>query len=153
LLERERAGVGDLRDLLKQKGRTDLLDLCDRVGKKEVMFQALCDAFDREEDADLKSAFEFVKRPGLAIDQIPFKERRDFLGFFEEIALMTNSGLIARHVAHYMFGYYAIQCWESLVFWSNLERKSIYWSLFHDFVVQMKKAQERFVYKRRKFRF
>ena len=153
LLEKETVAITKLRVLLRQKERTDLLDLFDRVAKKQAMFQALCDAFDQEQDAELKTAFDFVKRPCLAIDEVPFKERRDFLGFFEEIALMTNTRLISLRIAHYMFGYYAIQCWKSLVFWSNLQRESDYWSLFRDFAGQMEKVQKVFEYKRTRFRF
>jgi hypothetical protein len=83
----------------------------------------------------------------------PFKEKRDLLGFFEEIALMMNSGLIRNEVAHYMFGYYAIKCWESKYFWSTVYRESIYWSLFRDFVEQMKQIEQSFQYNKRKFRF
>jgi hypothetical protein len=45
------------------------------------------------------------------------KKAEYFLGFFEEVALMMNSGLIRKEVAHYMFGYYAIHCWDSKNFW------------------------------------
>ena len=85
--------------------------------------------------------------------EIPFKEKRDLLGFFEEVALMTNSSLIRNEVAHYMFGYYAIKCWESKYFWSTINRESIYWSLFRDFVEQMKQVKQSFQYNRRKFRY
>jgi hypothetical protein len=83
----------------------------------------------------------------------PFKNKRDYLGFFEEVALMVNSGLIKIEVAHYMFGYYAIRCWESDFFWSDVNRKSSYWALFRDFVTKMKKIEDSFVYDERKLRF
>src|SRR5688572_11619154 len=54
--------------------------------------------------------------PGLA--HVAFKDKRDFLGLFEEVTLLMNSGLIRKPVAHYMFGYYAIRCWESVNFWT-----------------------------------
>ena len=65
--------------------------------------------------------------------EVPFKEKRDLLGFFEEVALMVNSGLIRKEVAHYMFGYYAIRCWESDHFWNDVNRGSIYWRVFKEF--------------------
>lgn len=83
----------------------------------------------------------------------PFKNKRDYLGFFEEIALMVNSGLIKIEVAHYMFGYYAIRCWESDYFWSDVNRNSPYWVLFKDFATKMKEIEGSFVYDERKFRF
>ncbi|HEV3458257.1 MAG TPA: hypothetical protein VHG32_16985 [Thermoanaerobaculia bacterium] len=84
---------------------------------------------------------------------VPFKEKRDLLGFFEEIALLMNSGLIRPQVAHYMFGYYAIRCSESNHFWVDVSRESIYWSLFRDFVQSMTEREGTFSFKRRKFRF
>jgi hypothetical protein len=88
-----------------------------------------------------------------ALRAIPFKEKRDFLGFFEEIAILMNSGLITRHVAHYMFGYYAIRCWESTNFWNDVNRDSIYWRVFADFVAEMKKLETGFRFRRRNYRF
>ena len=87
------------------------------------------------------------------LQAVPFKEKRDLLGFFEEVALMVNSGLIRREVAHYMFGYYAIRCWESDHFWSDVNRGSTYWELFKDFSLQMKEMESSFRYSARSFRF
>lgn len=84
---------------------------------------------------------------------VPFKDKRDFLGLFEEVAIGMNSGLIKLSVAHYMFGYYAIRCWESQYFWKDVNRDSIYWIVFKDFVKQMKEIEEAFQFKRRKFKF
>jgi len=84
---------------------------------------------------------------------VPAQDKRDFLGLIEEVALLSNSGLIRREVAHYMFGYYAVRCLESIHFWHEVERESIYWSLFHDFATQMQKVEKTFRYKRRKLRF
>jgi hypothetical protein len=83
----------------------------------------------------------------------PFKDKRDLLGFFEEIALMTNSGLIRESVAHYMFGYYAIRCWKSTHFWHGVNRESSYWSLFRDFVSRMENREAGFTFRRREMRF
>ena len=73
---------------------------------------------------------------------MPFKEKRDFLGFFEEIAIMVNSGLIRKEVAHYMFGYYVIDCWGSENFWKNIDRESNFLALFKDFALEMKAVEE-----------
>lgn len=82
-----------------------------------------------------------------------FKNKRDYLGFFEEIALMINSGLINDQVAHYMFGYYAIQCWHSDYFWGDVNRDSLYWALFKDFVLKMERIESSFVYEEKKLHF
>lgn len=57
-----------------------------------------------------------------------------------------------KHVAHYMFSYYAIRCWESENFWQDLNRESYYWALFRDFVFEMKKLEESYVFKRKYYR-
>jgi hypothetical protein len=64
-----------------------------------------------------------------------------------------NSGLIRKQVAHYMFGYYAIQCWENSYFWSDVNRDSTYWLVFQDFAEQMMSIEKHFKYRRRDFVF
>lgn len=75
--------------------------------------------------------------PGLA--SISVQEKRNFVGFLEEVALMVNSGLIRREVAHYMFGYYVLLCQRSEPFWHGLDRSSQYWSLFRQFAAEMER--------------
>lgn len=72
---------------------------------------------------------------------IPFEDKRDFLGLFEEIAIMEKSGLIKSEVAYYMFGYYAIRCWDSKNFWSSVNKGSLYWKVFSEFVSDAKKFE------------
>lgn len=77
--------------------------------------------------------------------EVSWSEKVELLGFYEDIALMVNSGIIKRNVAFYMFGYYALRCWESEYFWDDVNRDSPYWSLFRNFVNQMKAIEELFV--------
>jgi hypothetical protein len=81
-----------------------------------------------------------------------FKEKRDFLGFFEEVAIMVNSGLIRKEVAHYMFGYYVIDCWKSKSFWKGIQRDTNFMALFNDFAVRMNSIEESYKFQRRKYR-
>jgi hypothetical protein len=74
----------------------------------------------------------------------PYQSRMVLLGFYEEIALLYKSKAIKRAVVHYMFGYYAMRCWESNNFWFDLNRESPYWALFKWFVEDMKKHEDRF---------
>jgi hypothetical protein len=87
--------------------------------------------------------------------KIPFEEKRDFLGLFEEVAIAMNSRLIKPEVAHYMFGFYAIKCWESGNFWEGNEvnKESIYWVVFKDFAISMKNIETSFRFKRKNFSF
>jgi len=76
------------------------------------------------------------------LQNIPFADKRDFLGLFEEIAIMKKSGLVKSEIAFYMFGYYAIRCWESKYFWDSVNQDSIYWYVFKDFVQEAKKFED-----------
>jgi hypothetical protein len=93
-----------------------------------------------------------------ALRALPYARKVDFVAFHEELAMMMESRLIRPAVAHYMFGYYAILCWESENFWddsSGLGRDSRYWALFHSFVEQMrheKKTLEKQKFRSKEFR-
>ncbi|MBS1715592.1 MAG: hypothetical protein JST30_14785 [Armatimonadetes bacterium] len=78
-----------------------------------------------------------------ALARLPVQDRRSFLGFFEEVALMVNSGLLKPPVASYMFGYYVDLCARSVHFWEGLDPDSRYWTLFRNFAVQMKDIESR----------
>ena len=84
--------------------------------------------------------------------KLTIAEKVDYVGFFEEIALLTNSGLVRKEVAHYMFGYYAVQCWNNEKFWKGMNRDTRHWSLFRDFVERMENISKDFEYDRRDFR-
>jgi hypothetical protein len=88
-----------------------------------------------------------------ALRSVPLQDKRNFGGFIEEVALMVNARLIRKEVAHYMFGYYAILCWESEQFWDGLDRNAIYWSLFRDFAKEMKALERGFSFRRRRLKF
>jgi hypothetical protein len=70
-------------------------------------------------------------------------DRYLFVGFYEEIALLVNSKVLRPEIAHYMFGYYAKICWESDDFWQDINRDSIYWRVFREFVEQMITLEEK----------
>lgn len=120
-----------------QKRAEHFIEMRKRL-KENLTFKQIC-ALTEGNDEQLK--------------KLQFSDKRDFLGFFEEVALMVNSGLIKKEVAHYMFGYYALRCWESDSFWMGVNRDSPYWALFKDFATQMKEVEESFVFKRRKLTF
>jgi hypothetical protein len=106
--------------------------------KDDPMFRRICDLLEHDDPK---------------LEAIAFKEKRDFLGFFEEVALMVNSGLMKPSVAHYMFGYYAIKCWQSDNFWNGVNRNSPYWWLFRDFAQRMSETEKKFRFVRRNYRF
>ena len=66
------------------------------------------------------------------------QDRRNLVGYFEEVALMVNSGLIRPEVAHYMFGYYVVLIYDCEKFWENLDRQGDYWAVFRAFAKKMR---------------
>lgn len=70
------------------------------------------------------------------------QEKRNFIGFLEEVALMVNSRLIRREVAHYMFGYYVLLAARSENFWVDLDKDSEYWTLFRGFAREMNEQRK-----------
>jgi hypothetical protein len=83
---------------------------------------------------------------------LPYKDKADFIGFYEEIAILMNSRLIEKHIAHYMFSYYAIRCWENEYFWAGLNRNAAYWELFKHFVKDMKNLENSFSFNIKNYR-
>jgi hypothetical protein len=117
--------------------RADDFIMLRRRLKENETFRRICGLLDRDD-------------PALAGES--FENKRDLVGLFEEVALMLNSGLMRKQVAHYMFGFYAIQCYESRHFWANMNLASPYWSLFRDFAEKMKHEQQTFQYRASDYR-
>jgi hypothetical protein len=126
-------GLYEYTKLAAQKRAEHFIHMRDRYGT----FWDICALLEKE-----KSSVQAKEK----LCKLPFERKRSFLGFFEEIALMMQSGLIKKSVAHYMFGYYAILCWSSDAFWdssdSPLDRKSMYWAGFKTFAQEMSKIQQ-----------
>jgi hypothetical protein len=77
-----------------------------------------------------------------SLGQIPFEAKLEFLGFYEEVALMRNSKLLNDQVAYYMLGYYAIRCNESKTFWTGVNKDAVYWCVFNQFASEMKRYED-----------
>lgn len=93
----------------------------------------------------------------LAIDdssvlEIPVQDRRNFIGFFEEVALLVNSEQLRPEVAHYMFGYYVRVADTSVALWEGLNKEDRYWTLFRDFAATMHEMEQRALTSRRRLR-
>lgn len=73
-----------------------------------------------------------------SVAHAPVQDRRNFVGFLEEVALMVNSRLVRPDVAHYMFGYYVGLVDSSDAFWEGLERDSAYWTVFRRFAADLR---------------
>ncbi|HMS54949.1 MAG TPA: hypothetical protein PKA27_06075 [Fimbriimonadaceae bacterium] len=73
--------------------------------------------------------------------EVGVQDKRNFLGFLEEIALMVSSGLLKREVAGYMFGHYVNLSRKSKNLWIGLEPNSLYWTVFHRFAEDMERFE------------
>ena len=106
-----------------------------------------------KENEIFKHLTDLALRNDIELERSSTADRRDLLGLFEEVALMMNTGLIRKEVAHYMFGSYVIACYDCQYFWYDLDRNDMYWKLFVDFAQQMKQVEHHFSYDRRRMRF
>jgi hypothetical protein len=95
-----------------------------------------------KENESISQIINYLETNNKEIINVPRVKRYLFLGFFEDIALLINSKLIKPEIAHYMFAYYAIQCWNNELFWNGINRDSHYWRVFKEFVEKMKKLEE-----------
>lgn len=93
------------------------------------------------EDPAFRDLLNLLARDDPRLAQMPIQDRRNFVGFFEEVALMVNSKIIKPGVAHYMFGYYVLLVDRSEHFWEGLDRTSVYWEVFRQFAEQMKSVK------------
>jgi hypothetical protein len=112
------------------------------------IFRNLFELLENEEDDKLR--------------KIPYKDKLLFLGFYEELALMMNSNLLNEKIVFYMFGYYAIKCWDTESFWriisedgteNTIQKNNAPWTLFKKFVEQMKLLQDNYDYDNTKLKF
>jgi hypothetical protein len=111
-----------------KQGTLKRAELFFQMEERYSKFLYLFDLLDHQDDEQISNQLE----------SLSFEKKLDFLGFYEELAMMVESGLIRRTVAHYMYGYYAIACWDSASFWNEEDRDDLYWRLFKNFVEQSK---------------
>lgn len=85
------------------------------------------------EDPSFREILNLLATDDPKLNQVSVQERRNFIGFFEEIALMVNSKLLSTDVAFYMFGHYVCLANSSIHLWEGLDPKSRYWAVFRQF--------------------
>jgi hypothetical protein len=90
------------------------------------------------EDPSFREILNLLGTNDERLASLPIQDRRNFVGFLEEVALMVNSEVLSARVAHYMFGYYVLLVDGSESFWEGLDRSSEYWSVFRGFAQTMK---------------
>jgi hypothetical protein len=78
------------------------------------------------------------KDPTLEGESVSRDDRKAYLTFFEEIALLDNSGLLDHKVANYMYGYFVVSCLDSKLFWVGLKKSEKQWGLFFWYAESLK---------------
>jgi len=96
-----------------------------------------------KENKSISDVVEALETDNGNLKEMPRINKYAFLGFYEDIALLVNTGLIKPEIAHYMFGYYAIECWKNDEFWNDINRESHYWRVFREFVEKMSDLEDR----------
>jgi hypothetical protein len=89
------------------------------------------------ENPTFRELLELLAKDDPKLNQMPVQDRRNLVGFFEEVALLMNSGILQPQVTRYMFGYYVRLIDSSLHFWEGLDKGSVYWTVFRDLARQL----------------
>jgi hypothetical protein len=92
------------------------------------------------EDESFRRILNLLATDDEGLTKIPVQERRNLVGFLEEVALMVDSRLIRLDVAHYMYGYYVQLVAKSRHFWDGLDPESPYWAVFRQFADRLRIA-------------
>ena len=92
------------------------------------------------EDESFRHILNLLASDDESLSKIPIQERRNLVGFLEEVALMVDSKLIRLEVAHYMYGYYVLLVANSKHFWNGLDPESQYWAVFRQFASKLRSA-------------
>jgi hypothetical protein len=86
------------------------------------------------DDADLSKVLSMVDADSdELIEEDMWNKKRKFLTFFEEIALLIDSGQIGSEASYYMFGHYAQCAREGRNFRVGLDMSPAHWNLFFKF--------------------
>lgn len=68
------------------------------------------------------------------LKNIPIQDKNDLIGMFEEIYLLSANNLIDKHIIFYMFGQYALDCYQNETMQTQLKLKDqSYWKQFSNF--------------------
>lgn len=91
------------------------------------------------EDEDLKNVIKYIDSDDSRLAEYSmWDKKRKLLTFFEEIEILTRSGLISRDLSSYIFGYYAISCHKGKNFRNGIIINDENFGVFLDFVHECK---------------
>jgi hypothetical protein len=103
------------------------------------------------EDPLFRDILNLLDRDDPRLADLPVQDRRNFVGFLEEVAIMCESKMIRPQIAHYMFGRYVTLADDSQHLWHGLNKQGRYWTLFRRYAVENKAMERTAEPKRLKF--
>jgi hypothetical protein len=97
------------------------------------------------EDASIQAVFrhlypEFYETDTTRTPGASTNDMLNFMGFYEELAIMVNSEIMQPELAYYTFGVDAVHFWNAEKRWHD-DRS---WKLFNSFVSEVRQFRERF---------
>lgn len=84
-----------------------------------------------QENPLFRRSLDLLSSDDPTVVEVSVQDRRNLVGFLEEVGLMVNSGLLRPEVAKLMFGVYVDLVDKSEHFWEGLNRESKDWTVFH----------------------
>jgi hypothetical protein len=103
------------------------------------------------ENINFQEIRNLIAKNNPKVAELPKKTRSDYAGFFELIALLTNSGVLKKEVACYIFSADAVLCWENEHFWKDFDKSDQHWGLLRVFVEEMKALRPKLKITKRKY--
>lgn len=94
------------------------------------------------EDPRFRDILNLLDHDDPRLAEVPTQDRRNFVGFLEEVAILCESKMIRREIAHYMFGRYVGLADASEHLWHGLHKEDRYWTLFRRYAAD-NRAMER----------
>lgn len=88
------------------------------------------------EDPLFREILNLLDRDDPRLAELPVQDRRNFVGFLEEVAIMCESKMIRPEIAHYMFGRYVTLADDSQNLWQGLDKQGRYWTLFRRYAIE-----------------
>lgn len=88
------------------------------------------------EDPLFREILNLLDHDAPRLAEFPLQDRRNFVGFLEEVAILCESRMIPKEIAHYMFGRYVSLADASEHLWHGLHKDDRYWTLFRRYAAQ-----------------
>lgn len=105
------------------------------------LFQAMRRRYDESPAMNrVRAALEAEEESVLA--SVPKADKVEFAAFYEDLALMVDTGMMRPLIAQYWFGYYVALADGEQSFWSDMNPDLVYWKVFRRFAKKMRQGEK-----------